>query len=240
MQVSLIIYNAVDVSELNILAFTLHLENKVIDRSVVSINATSNGFHQLVFFSLCAAPSVDAIRTEPVCPRVCINVRNGGNENGAVRIQVLQNNIDQIFQTVGNTVIVVAQNIICTDLQQDDIRLISGNHILTVIPSPLNGFQNTGTVFLGCHFLNSITAVSSIVIVIGNGLSIISKCVGIASFRAYHINVVAHLFQVVVHILTISTRSPITVCDGIAQRQNLDCLGIFSSCRCSRNCANCQ
>ena len=111
---------------------------------------------------------------------------------------------------------------------------------MTVIPSPLNGFQNAGTVFLGCHFLNGITAVSGVVIVIGNGLSVVSKCVGIASLRAYHINVITHLFQVVVHILSISTRSPITVCDGIAQRQNFDCLLIFSSCRCSRNCANCQ
>ena len=240
MQVCLVIYNTIDVSKLNIFAFALHLENKVINRSIVGINAASNSFHQLVFFFLRAAPSVDAIRTKPVCTGVCINVWNSGNENGAVGIQILQNNIDQIFQTVSNTIIVVTQNIICADLQQDNIRLISSNHILTVIPSRLNGFQNTGTVFFGCHFLNGITAVSGVVIVIGNGLSVVSKCVGIASLRAHHIDVIAHLFQVVVHILSISTGSPITVCDGIAQRQNFDCLGISSSRRCSRNCANCQ
>ena len=89
MQVCLVIYNTIDVSKLNIFAFALHLENKVINRSIVGINTASNSFHQLVFFFLCAVPSVDAIRTEPVCTGVCINVWNGGNENGAVSIQIL-------------------------------------------------------------------------------------------------------------------------------------------------------
>ncbi len=147
-EICLIINNAVDIGKPDGFTFALHLQNQIVNRSVVCINAACYRFHQLLLFFIGATPCANAISTQPVCTQNGINIRNGGDKDNAVFIHIFQNDVDQIFQTVGNAIVVITQDIICTNLQQDDVRFIRSNHVLAVVVSTLNGFQNARTVFL--------------------------------------------------------------------------------------------
>ena len=105
-KISLIVYNAVDISKPYRLAFVLHLQNEIVNRGIVAVNATGYSFHQLLLFCIRAAPCIDAVSSQPVSTQDCINIWNRRNVNDSIAVQVLQDHIDQIFQTIGNAVIV--------------------------------------------------------------------------------------------------------------------------------------
>ena len=222
--------DAVNVGKRNLCALSLFLGNQRLNGGIVGIDAALN---------LCGERCriigvVHTVCPQPIVALCDVDVRDGGNvQHIILAVHICQNGIHQIFQTISDAVVIVAQNIVGADLEQYHIRIIGFDHVAVAVVAA-NGFQNALTGFSSGNVLDGIAAVAGIVAVVGNGLSLILEGFRAAALRSHHINVgVSHFFQLVVEILSITAAGPIAVCDRVAQCHDLDIRGYGSGLLCS-------